>query len=72
MFFPVLARRKKERSGISDGLRIGDLRRRGGDGVTVSVRMGRSMVPESATVQGIRREASFGSDHFQHRLRLLL
>lgn len=33
------------RSGFGDGLRICNLRGHGGDGITVSLRMGRSMVP---------------------------
>lgn len=51
---------------------MGDVGRHGGDGIAVSVRVGGSLVFKSKAIQGVRREASLGSDHFQRRLRLLL
>lgn len=57
---------------IHDGLRMGDIRRDAGDWFLVSLRIGRSLVPQPEALQGVRRETSLGSDHFQRRLRLLL
>ena len=51
---------------------MGDLRRHPGDGIAVSLGIGGTLVPKQKALQGVRREASLGSDHFQHRLRLLL
>lgn len=51
---------------------MGDLRRICGAWITVSVRMDGALVLEQKAVQGVRREASIGSDHFQCCLRLLL
>ncbi|XP_019085939.1 PREDICTED: uncharacterized protein LOC109126644 [Camelina sativa] len=58
--FSLVLVREREREIAGDGLRMGDLRGDSGDVISVSV-------SQSEALQGVRREASLGSNHFQHQ-----
>ena len=53
--------RERERNRCN-GLGTGDLRRGSGDRIAVPSRLGRAVVPQPPSVQGVRREASAGPD----------